>query len=429
MHMSAIKQFARKVIPKNVINKTEKGYRKQKAIAANVVFGKPANELKVIAVTGTNGKTTTCAFINSILKVSGLKTAVYTTAFIEINGVNKPNKSHMTVASAWSVQKFMKQAKKANVDWVILEVTSHALDQYRIYGVPIKIAAVTNITQDHLDYHGTMQNYAAAKARLFTDFEPDNVLLNADDDWYGFFADKVKQGLITVGKNKASYQIKAVNLKPGGTSYTLVCSKGVIDIKSRLVGDFNVYNTAMAAIIGQLLKLTNKDIQKGVIDVPIVPGRMEPVEAGQPFTVLVDYAVTPDAIKSVLRAVRGLTKGKVRLVFGATGDRDKSKRPIMGQVAAIFADFVYLTDDETYSEDGDSIRKAVKKGILESGGQERYIEIADRKQAIKQAFKDAEAGDVVVLAGIGHQDYRNQGGKRISWDERIIAKELLEEIY
>jgi UDP-N-acetylmuramoyl-L-alanyl-D-glutamate--2,6-diaminopimelate ligase len=429
MHMSAIKKLARKVIPKSTIKKAEKAYRKQKAVTANTIYGKPAKNLKVIAVTGTNGKTTTCAFINSVIKAAGLKTAVYTTAFIEINGIDKPNKSHMTVASAWSVQQFMSRAKKADVDWVILEVTSHALDQYRIYGVPVKIAAVTNISQDHLDYHGTMQNYADAKARLITDFKPDKVLLNADDDWYGFFANKVKQGLATVGKNKASYQIKAINLKPSGTSYTLVCSRGVVDIKTRLVGDFNVYNTAMAAIIGQMLDIDNRLIQKGISDVPIVPGRMEPIEAGQPFTVLVDYAVTPDAIKCVLEAVRSLTKGRVRLVFGATGDRDKSKRPIMGQVAAKFADYIYLTDDETYSENGDLIRQAVKKGIIESGGTDKFVEIADRRLAIKQAFKDALAGDVVILAGIGHQDYRNQGGKRIPWDERIVAKELLQEIY
>jgi len=429
MHMSAVKKLARKVIPKSAIKKAEKAYRKQKAVAANTIYGNPAKYLKVIAVTGTNGKTTTCAFINSVIKAAGLKTAVYTTAFIEINNKNEPNKSHMTVASAWSVQLFMNRAKKANVDWVILEVTSHALDQFRIFGVPIKIAAVTNISQDHLDYHGTMQNYANAKARLITDFKLDKVLLNADDDWYGFFADKVEQGLTTVGKNKASYQIKAINLKPSGTSYTLVCSKGVIDVKTRLVGDFNVYNTAMAAIIGQMLDIDNRLIQKGISDVPIVPGRMEPIEAGQPFTVLVDYAVTPDAIKSVLEAVRGLTKGKVRLVFGATGDRDKSKRPIMGQVATKSADFIYLTDDETYSEDGDSIRKAVKQGIVEAGGQDKFVEIADRKEAIKRAFKDALAGDVVILAGIGHQDYRNQGGTMIAWDERIVAKELLQEIY
>jgi UDP-N-acetylmuramoyl-L-alanyl-D-glutamate--2,6-diaminopimelate ligase len=427
--MSGIKQLARKVIPKSAVKNAEKGYRKQKAVAANIIYGKPAQKLNVIAVTGTNGKTTTCAFINSVIKAAGLKTAVYTTAFIEINGVNEPNKSHMTVASAWSVQRFMNQAKKANVDWVILEVTSHALDQYRIYGVPVNIAVFTNISQDHLDYHGTMQNYATAKARLITDFHPNKILLNADDEWYGFFADKAIDGFATVGKNKASYQIKAINLKPSGTSYSLVSAKGVIDIKTRLVGNFNVYNTAMAAIIGQMLEIDNRLIQKGIVDVPIVPGRMEPIEAGQPFTVLVDYAVTPDAIKSVLEAVRGLAKGKVRLVFGATGDRDKSKRPIMGQVAAKFADFIYLTDDETYSENGDLIREAVKKGINESGGTDKFIEIADRRQAIKQAFKDALAGDVVILAGIGHQDYRNQGGKKIAWDERLVAKELLEVIY
>jgi UDP-N-acetylmuramoyl-L-alanyl-D-glutamate--2,6-diaminopimelate ligase len=193
-----------------------------------------------------------------------------------------------------------------------------------------------------------------------------------------------------------------------------------------LVGEFNVYNATMAVAVGQLIGLPKQSIPEGIKLLDVVEGRLEPVSAGQDFTVLVDYAHTPDALKNVISAVKAITKGSVRVVFGATGDRDPGKRQAMGEVAAELADMIYLTDDETYTEDGDLIRAAVREGIEKRKG--KYIEIADRREAIKQAFLDSEHGDVVLLAGIGHQNYRNMGGKKEPWDERVIAKELLNEI-
>lgn len=426
--MSFVKKTARKIIPRHTINKIEDRYRFVKAKTANAINNHPAKDLKVIAITGTNGKTTTCSFLNEILKAGGYKTALYTTAFIEINGVNEFNKTHMTLASAWVVQKFFARAKQAGVDWVILEVTSHALDQYRIYGVPVEIAVVTNLSQDHLDYHGTMDNYALAKSKLLTDFKPKTVILNADDEWYEFFVNKSLVKPLSVGKGRANYQIKAIDLKPSGSSFKLVSAKNVLDLKTKIVGEFNAYNASLAAIVGIEVGIESKKIEKGIANVPLVPGRMEPVETGQPFTVLVDYAVTPDALQNVLSTLQVITKGKVRVVFGATGDRDKAKRPIMGEVAVKNADMIYLTDDETYNENGDKIRETVKEGILNAGGKDKFIEIADRRKAIKQAFEDAVKDDVVVLAGIGHEDYRNMGGKKEPWDERIVAREILKEI-
>jgi UDP-N-acetylmuramoyl-L-alanyl-D-glutamate--2,6-diaminopimelate ligase len=426
--MSSVKKIARKVIPKDRLEKLEETYRLQKAKTAYGLYGKAPKDVKVIAVTGTNGKTTTCAFINAMLKGAGVKTAVYTTAFTEINGSYKANKTHMTVASPWSVQKFFKQAKKAEVDWVILEVTSHALDQHRIYGVTVDIAVITNLSQDHLDYHKTMENYAAAKARLITEFQPKDVILNADDEWFEYFGRKVKKHLHSVGMHKATDQIKEVALTAKGTSFSVVSSRGRTDVSMQLVGQFNVYNAAMAVAVGTVIGIDRKSIAKGIGELSVVDGRLEPVSAGQDFAVLVDYAHTPDALKNVLHAVRAIAKGKVRVVFGATGDRDPLKRPDMGKIAAEYADYIYLTDDETYLEDPDSIRDAVEQGILAAGGKDKYIEIGDRRAAITQAFKDAEPGDVVLLAGIGHQDYRAMGGKKEVWDERVVAKEILEEL-
>jgi UDP-N-acetylmuramoyl-L-alanyl-D-glutamate--2,6-diaminopimelate ligase len=426
--MSNVKKIIRKVIPRSKLRGAENFYRLNKAKTANLINGQPGRGMQVIAVTGTNGKTTTCAFINEVLKAGGNKTAVFTTAFTELNGVNKPNLSHRTMISMWSVQNFLRQAKKARVDWVILEVTSHALDQFRLYGVPVKVAAFTNLTQDHLDYHGTMENYAAAKARLITDFAPETTILNADDEWYEFFARQVKSGLKSIGQNRASYQIKELKVTPQGTSFSIIGADGVLKVSTKLIGDFNAYNAAMAVAVGQAIGVNKEAIVKGVANVQVVPGRLEPVEAGQAFTVLVDYGHTPDAIERALGALKPLTVGSLRLVFGATGDRDKSKRPIMGEIAAKLADKIYLTDDETYTENGDVIRAAVKAGINKAGGADKCVEIADRRQAILAAFKEAKTGDVVLLTGMGHQDYRNMGGQKMAWDEREVARELLKEL-
>lgn len=430
--MSTIKKIARKIIPNESIENAEESYRLNKAKAANILRGHPGRGMHVVGVTGTNGKTTTCAFINEVLKAGGKKTAVYTTAFTEIAGKRSANKSHMTVASAWSVQKFMAKAKKANVDWVVLEITSHALDQYRIYGVPIDIAVVTNLTQEHLDYHKTMENYAAAKARLITEFNPKTTILNADDEWFEFFGRKVKNKLVTVGVGNATDQIKELRLSANGTKFNLVSSKFSIPLKVNLVGKFNAYNSAMAVAVGQAVGLKAKQIQAGIENVQVVPGRLESVDAGQDFSVLVDYAHTPDAIENVLLAAKEVAKGKVKIVFGATGvgeyARDTTKRAPMGEVAAKHADYIYLTDDETYLEDPAKIRDEVEVGILAAGGEGKYIEIGDRREAITQAFKDAKEGDVVILAGIGHQDYRAMGGKKEHWDERVIAREILESL-
>jgi UDP-N-acetylmuramoyl-L-alanyl-D-glutamate--2,6-diaminopimelate ligase len=429
--MSAVKKLARKVIPANTTARAEESYRKQKAKIAYAYYGKAPKGMKVIAVTGTNGKTSTCSYINAILKAAGLKTAVYTTAFSEIDGVYAPNTTHMTVVSPWSVQKFFKSAKDVGVDWVILETTSHALDQYRIYGVPIAIAVITNLSQDHLDYHKTMEKYAEAKARLITKFNPKDVVLNADDEWFGYFKEQVKNNLHTVGK-KADFQIQGMQLNAAGTEFDLKYKNAVNHIAMKQIGEFNVYNSAMAAAVARIVGVEDNDIVRGLASVEVIEGRLEPVSAGQDFAVLVDYAHTPDAIENVVLAARGITKGSVRLVFGATGvgeyARDTTKRAPMGEVAARHADFIYLTDDETYLEDSAKIRKEVEKGILDAGGADKYVEIGDRRQAIKQAFLDAKPGDVVLLCGIGHQDYRNMGGEHQPWDERVISREILEEI-
>ena len=413
------KKFVRKVLPKQGIRAAEESYRKGRVYALQARAGFPAKGLRVIAVTGTNGKTTTANYVNAMLKLAGYRTALFSTAVIEMNGISQLNRTHRTVPLTAELIIFFKQAKSAKVDFVVMEVTSQALDQHKLLGMPVEIAVMTNLTQDHLDYHKTMEAYAAAKARLFSTYlNPKHVILNRDDSWYDYFRQLATGSVSTYGENPESDAlISTIRLQPTQSTWNLAD----MELLTTLPGKFNVFNASAAACVGHLLGLTEQQIGRGIAALHAVPGRMEVIDAGQPFGVIVDYAHTPDALENVLTAARGIAKGKVRVVFGATGDRDATKRPIMGEVTARLADVVYLTDDETYTEDGDAIRAEVRAGIKTPN----FVEIADRRDAIRRAFKDAEAEDIVVLAGIGHQDTRNMGGKSIKWDERDIARELL----
>ncbi len=421
------KKLVRKVLPVQGIRLAEESYRKGRIYGLQARFGFPAKGLRVIAVTGTNGKTTTCCFINEMLKAAGHKTAMYTTAIIEVNGKAKANKTHRTLPLTEQLLRFLRDAKKSKVDFVVLEVTSQALHQHKLTGIPIEFAVLTNLSQDHLDYHRTMENYAAAKARLFNDYmKPAFCVLNADDKRYDYFMLQAAGQVVSYGQGSDSTErIRLVRPDKKGMSWQLMNGNQPLDLKIQLAGLFNVYNASAAAAVGLLLGLKPDAINKGISGLKLIPGRMESIEAGQAFTVWVDYAVTPDALAKVLEAAKQTTSGKVSLVFGATGDRDREKRPLMGAVAAKQADRIYLTDDETYKEDPTAIRQAVYEGIKQAKGAAKTQEIPDRKQAIKTAFKEAKKGDVVILAGIGHQDSRNLGGKLTPWDERQVAKKLL----
>lgn len=419
------KQVVRKVLPKQGIKLAEEAYRKGRVYALQARHGFPAKAMRVIAVTGTNGKTTTCCYINEVLKAGGYRTAMYTTAVIELNGMAEINKTHRTVPLTSDLVAFLKRAKAAKVDFIILETTSMALHQHKILGIPIEIAVMTNLTQDHLDYHKTMESYAAAKARLFGLYtNPKFCVLNRDDEWFDYFKKRSVGKVVSYGERTGStMRIANMRLSQDGSTWDVTEHAIHSELSTSIPGAFNVYNATAAASVGTLLGLSPEQLRAGVAALTDIPGRMQRVEAGQDFMVLVDYAHTPDAIENVLKAARALTRGQVLLVFGATGDRDKAKRPIMGRIAAKRADMVYLTDDETYTEDPDVIRAAVREGIEAAKG--KYAEIADRREAIAAAFTAAKKGDVVILAGIGHQDTRNMGGKQQSWVEAEVAESIL----
>lgn len=421
------KKFVRKVLPSTGIKAAEESYRKNRIRAMQVRYGYPARNLRIIAVTGTNGKTTTCMSINAMLKYAGYKTAVFTTAVVEVAGKAELNRRHTTVPVTADLLRFLKSAKDNDVDFVILEVTSHALHQHKMLNIPIDVAVMTNLSQDHLDYHGTIEEYAAMKARLFNGYmNPNFCVLNHDDSRFAYYQKQSVGALSSYGVTKGSdVQISSIKQKADGSTFKLRIEGKSVTVHTQLPGAFNVYNAATAAATGTVLGLSVKKISAGIASLKSVPGRMQRVEAGQNFTVLVDYAVTPDALEKALVSLQTMTSGKVLVVFGATGDRDKSKRPLMGKVAATGADFVFLTDDETYTEDPANIRKAVMKGIKKAGGAKKTQEVPDRKEAIAKALKKAKKGDIVLCTGIGHQDSRNMGGKNEPWNEVDVITQML----
>ena len=424
------KNLIRQILPSSAVSIVENVYRKGRGAFWQIFYGFPARGIRVIAITGTNGKTTTASYTNAILRSASLKTAVYTTAYIEIDGVRKPNRTHMTVTSQAAVQKFFSDARKAQVDWVVLEVTSHALDQGRLPGVKVEIAVITNLTQEHLDYHESMEAYAAAKARLLgASYQPKWCVLNVDDPGYSYFKERSSGQLISYGeKAEAGLQLTAYDLSAKGSSLTARYKGEHIAFTSQLIGKFNAYNALAAYGAAIAAGLNAGQIEKGIASLESVPGRMEQVNAGQKFNVIVDYAITPDALKNVLTALKEIATDKIIIVFGATGDRDKTKRAPMGEMAAKLADQIFLTDDETYTEDPQAIRQEVYEGIKNAKAEDKTVVIGDRREAIRQAFVTAKPGDTVLLTGIGHQDYRNMGGKKVEWDEREVALQELSKL-
>ena len=417
----------RRALPKEAVRALEEVYRRGRVRLVSAKYGNPAKGLKVIAVTGTNGKTTTVNYINEILKEAGLKTAMFSTALIEIAGKTTLNDLNATVASTERMQQFFRDAKKAEVDYVVLEITSHALQQHKLDGVPIEAAIMTNLTQDHLDYHKTMEDYAAAKAKLFKG-EPKFIVLNRDDAWFDYFnqfyagAQKITYGT----HEEAEARIDYVKLYRKGSEATIVIDHQTkLHLATALPGRFNVYNMTAAAATAYLLGMKLTDIVEGVANLEGIPGRFERVVEGTGYDVIVDYAHTPDALSQLLEAAKAVTKNRIILVFGATGDRDKGKRPIMGEIAVKYADRIILTDEESYNEDPAAIRTAVREGIEKAGGDGKLTEIADRHDAIEKALAIAKKGDTILITGMGHEQFRIVNGRRLPWNDGDVVREIL----
>lgn len=424
---------ARKVLPKSALVGLEKSYRKSRAKIISARFRNPARDLRVIAVTGTNGKTTTVNFLNEILKEAGYRTAMFSTANIEIAGEQTVNDTNSTTATVARLQKFFRDAKKADVEFALIEATSHALDQYKFEGVPIEMAIMTNLTQDHLDYHKTMENYAAAKAKLF-EMNPNLVVLNVDDEWFDYFNNFATESQkITYGEGEsADVKIEKFKLYKKGSEANLRIDNNVeLEIATNLPGEFNIYNMTAAAAGAYLLGISLKDIQEGIANLEGVSGRFEYATPGLPFDTIVDYAHTPDALEKLLKSAKEISKNRTILVFGACGDRDREKRPIMGKIAQDLADRIIITDEENYTEDATQIREEIISGISKKNDKlpANIQEIPDRKEAIRKALQIAGKGDVVLITGLGHEVYRVIDGEKTPWNDTQIVREIAQEIF
>lgn len=419
----------RSVLPSQAVHLLENVYRKTRIQLVSARYGWPARGLRVIAVTGTNGKTTTANYINEILKQAGYKTAMFTTAVIEVAGESKINDLNATVASVSRMQQFLNEARRYKVDFVILEVTSHSLHQHKLDGVPIEAAVMTNLTQDHLDYHKTMEKYAAAKGLLFAR-NPRYIVLNRDNDWFDYF-DKylAEEQKITYGKSEdADVRISDIKLYKKGSEATLAFDhQEKSQLATYLPGEYNIFNMAAAASICYVLGVSMSDIKNGIASLEGIPGRFERATKDEKYEVIVDYAHTPDALEKLLEATRNITKKRIILVFGACGDRDALKRPIMGKIAAKLADEIILTDEESYNEDPDKIRRDIYAGIEESKATNKTTEIADRREAIRHALNIAKKDDTILITGMGHEQFRIINGEKLPWNDTNIVREIISE--
>ncbi|RUT36383.1 UDP-N-acetylmuramoyl-L-alanyl-D-glutamate--2,6-diaminopimelate ligase [Paenibacillus zeisoli] len=404
------------------------------AVLGNAFYNEPSSRLRVIGVTGTNGKTTTTYLIEQILKDQGNIPGLIGTIQRRYAGQSYPMSG--TTPESLDLQGYLNDMAEAECNYCVMEVSSHALEQGRVKGTQFRTAIFTNLTQDHLDYHKTMEEYRAAKGLFFSRLgnqyfedpqERSYAVLNVDDEASAYYAAQTAVEVITYGvENEADVRASGISITSRGTSFHVDTFRGSTDINLRMVGKFNVYN-ALAAISAALLEdISLEQIKASLESLQGVEGRVEAVDEGQEFAVIVDYAHTPDGLENVLRTVKEFAEGRVICVFGCGGDRDKTKRPIMGQIAAKYSEYVFVTSDNPRTENPEAILSDIEEGLTAHGvTQDRYELVVDRKEAIEKAIEMASSKDVVLIAGKGHETYQLIGSQVLDFDDRIVAKEAI----
>lgn len=408
-------------------------YHKLVAILAALWYRFPANHLRVIAVTGTKGKSTTVHFLAGILKAAGYRVGVSSSIHFQIGDDIWPNTTKQTTLGRFTLQGLLRRMVKARCDFAVIEVTSHALMQSRIWGINIDTAILTNIQRDHLEYHGSFENYLHAKGLLFSilgnterkEGIQKTAVLPAEEPQLKYFESFPADRQIHYGFSKGEIHAGGIELSSAGSRFTLKVPNEQIKIHLKIPGDFNVRNALGAAGAALSFGIKLSDIKKGLEAEANIPGRLEPIHAGQPFTVIVDYAHTVESLESLLSLFKPLTKGRLWLVFGATGGgRDKSKRAKMGTVAAQYADIIIVTDDDPYTENRMQIIEQVAAGTGRREGRGLW-KIRDRFSAISLALLRAKEEDTVLIAGKGCEPIQIIGEKHIPWDDRKVAGEIL----
>ena len=443
-------------------------------------YGYPARRLRVVGVTGTDGKTTTTHLVSAIIEAMGHKTGFITTADVKVGGRISHNDTQHTTPEPVEVQGLMRQMVDEGIDYAVLESSSHALALDRLLHCEFDAAVFTNLSPEHLNFHGSVESYLRAKAKLFAllDRAVDKgvekvAVLNADDPhspqlaaatrarvmWYGIEGATGRRGDGAMGRRgdaemssplplgegqsegwsvehsalgiRDSFVTAAdVRLLPGGSRFTLATPSGAVEVESRLAGRFNVYNWLAAAAVGLSQGASLEQIRQAMALVDSVPGRMQRVDGGQPFTVIVDFAHTPQALRTVLGTLRPTTPGRLFVLFGLAGERDPGNRGEMGRIAATVADFGLFTVDDPRFEDPLEIAERIAEGARAEGWREgeHYLKIADREEAIREAFHRARRGDTVLLAGKGHERRQVIGAELVPWNDAEVARRLLAEL-
>ncbi len=388
-------------------------------------YGDPSSKLNAVGVTGTNGKTTTTYLLRSIFEAAGEKVGVLGTIGHSIGSRTLP--SDNTTPGADTLQKYFAEMVQAGCKSAAMEVSSHALDQDRVRGVRFAAGIFTNLTRDHLDYHPTMEHYRDAKGKLFELLPRRGVAaLNADDPASEVYAALTHAHVVTYGlQARAEISAKVELSTFNGTRLRLRLGTEELVVNTRLIGTHNVYNLLGAAACTWAMGYDLDPIKAGIENLAAVPGRLEPVDAGQDFAVLVDYAHTDDALRNVLRCLRPLARGRLIVVFGCGGDRDRGKRPKMGRVVAELADQAVLTSDNPRSENPMAILSEIAAGVSDKS---KYLIEPDRRGAVKLALTLARKDDLVLIAGKGHENYQILGDRRIGFDDRLVAREILGEL-
>jgi UDP-N-acetylmuramoyl-L-alanyl-D-glutamate--2,6-diaminopimelate ligase len=390
-------------------------------------FGSPADELLVIGITGTSGKTTSVFLVDSILAAAGRKPALIGTVETRAGGIVRPGVR--TTPESLDLQRLFSEIRAAGEDAVAMEVTSHALALHRVEGIRFAAAAFTNLSQDHLDFHGGMEEYFQAKLSLFSHDRVERAAVNMDDLYGRRLLEATDVPSVSFGFSAdADVRAEDIRLDPDGSKFLLVAGDGEVKVASPLVGRFNVSNCLCAAAVCLQAGIGLEAIETGLIQAPPVPGRLEPVDEGQPFVVLVDYSHKPGSLEDVLLTARGLAEvraGRVVCVFGCGGDRDRSKRRPMGAVAARLADYVVVTSDNPRSEEPEDIISEILEGFAEERPGGPHAVMVDRAAAIHHAIEEASAGDVVVLAGKGHETSQEFRDRSVPFDDRVVARDAL----
>lgn len=395
------------------------------AVFANLAFGFPARDMTVIGVTGTNGKTTTTKLIAAIIAEDGKKTAYASTIEYGIGEKHWVNASKFTTSSAWQLQKFLSNARKAGCTHIVLETSSHALDQFRTWGIPYAAAVITNVTREHLDYHGTIEAYRTAKRKLFERVRIAVVNLDMVGAEEFFLGTRGRTLTYSIKRSDANIFATEIELDVTGSRFLVFETL----FRLHLPGLFNVENALAAIATGQALGIETEVMRRALARVEGIPGRMESVLNDRRLDIIIDYAVTPDSFEKLYQAVKPLQipGTKIIHVFGACGDRDRGKRPIMGRIASEQADVVIVTNEDPYHEDPERIIDEIEAGVTKKKS-ETYFRIFDRREAIAKALKLADEGDIVLVTGKGAEETMAIGDARVPWKEKSVIEGILQEM-